>query len=165
MHYEATHAYDRPAEEVVAALTDFAAMKAKYEALGHRSVSLVERSETPDGAITTVTKRIVPLDVPGFAKKVLSPTNDVTQTDRWSAPDAKGARKGTFTVEAKGVPVKIGGTLDLTPKGKGSTNTITVTVDCRIPFIGGKIADLVGADTRKAIDHEGVWTAEHLAQP
>jgi hypothetical protein len=164
MRYEATHTYDRPAHEVFAALTDFAAMKAKYEALGHRDVTLVTRDEADDGAVTVVTKRVVPLDVPGFAKKVLKPTNDVTQTDAWSAPDADGARTGTFTADAKGVPVKIAGTLALAPAEAGATNTIRVTVECKIPLIGGKVADLVGGDTRKAIDHEGIWTAAHLAE-
>jgi Protein of unknown function (DUF2505) len=162
MKYQATHVYERSVDEVLAALTTFEAMQPKYEALGHRDVRLVSRDETPDGGVTVVTKRVVPLDVPGFAKKVLKPTNDVTQTDRWGAAGMDGVRHGTFSVEAKGVPVQIGGTLLLTPTATGCTNEIAVTVECKLPLIGGKIADLVGKDTRTAIDHEGAWTAAHL---
>lgn len=163
MELNVTHRYDHPADEVFAVLTSFEAVKAKYEALGHSDVTLVSRDEAADGGVTVVTHRIVPLDVPGFAKKVLSPKNSVTQTDRWSGPDTGGVRTGTFTVEAKGVPVSIGGTLRLAPAAEGCTNTITATITCKVPLIGGKIADLVGGDTKKAVTHEEIWTREHLA--
>ena len=87
----------------------------------------------------------------------------MTPTDTWSAPDRKGGRTGTFMVEAKGTPVKLGGTLTLAPRGtKACTNTTEVTIECKVPLIGGKIPDLVAKDTRKALEHEQTWTAEHL---
>jgi len=164
MRYAVTHHYDASADEVLALLTDFETVRAKYEALGHSDVELVER--TKDGsAVRIVTKRVVPMDVPGFAKKILSPKNRVVQTDAWGAPDEKGARSGTFTVDAKGVPVKVTGRLRLTPSPEGgSVNEIDANVECKVPLIGGKIADLVGADTRKAIDHELTFNTERLAR-
>jgi hypothetical protein len=101
--------------------------------------------------------------LPGFAKKVLSPKQHVTQTDVWSGADSKGRRSGTFAVQAKGAPVRLQGTLQLVPRGaKGCTNTTEVTVECNVPLIGGKIADLVANDTRRALDHEQTWMSEHL---
>ena len=60
---------------------------------------------------------VVPLELPGFAKKVRSPKQHVTQTDVWSAPDGSDRRTGTFAVEAKGTPVRVQGTLQLDPRG------------------------------------------------
>ena len=164
MNFAVHHHYDHPADRVFAALTDFDVVKAKYERLGHGDVTLVERREGDGGAVTLVTRRIVPLDVPAFAKRVLSPKNTVVQTDSWSAPDGRGVRTGTFSVVAKGVPVNVGGTLRLEPEGETAcVNTIEAHVDCKIPLVGGKIADFVSADTRKAVDHEETWTTQHLA--
>jgi hypothetical protein len=163
MQFNAIHTYQHSADDVFAALIDFDAVKSKYEAIGQSEVQLVRRDDGDDGSVTMVTTRVVPLELPGFAKKVLSPKQHVTQTDVWSGPDSKGRRTGTFVVEAKGTPVRVHGTLALTPrKGSGCTNTTDVTVDCKVPLIGGKIADLVANDTRRALDHEQVWMSEYL---
>ena len=164
MQFNAIHTYQHPADEVFAALTDFDAVKSKYEAIGQSDVQLVRRDQGDDGSVTLVTTRVVPLELPGFAKKVLSPKQQVTQTDVWAPADSKGRRTGTFVVEAKGTPVQVHGTLELVARGaKGCTNTTDVSVECKVPLIGGKVADLVAKDTRRALDHEQTWMAEHLA--
>jgi hypothetical protein len=160
----ATHTYAHPVEEVFAVLTDFEAVRAKYEALGHTEVEEVRREEGGDGSVTLVTRRVVPLEVPGFAKKVLSPKQNVTQTDEWSPADADGGRTGSFRVEAKGTPVQLQGVLHLAPDGTaGCTNTTTITIECKLPLVGGKIADLVAKDARRAVDHEQTWMTQRLA--
>ena len=164
MEFTATHTYEHPAEAVFAALTDVDAVRAKYEAIGQRDVNLVSRDVGADGSVTLVTTRVVPLDVPGFAKRFLSPSQTVTQTDDWGAPDPDGTRGGTFRVEAKGTPVSVGGTLCLASTGPTScTNVSVVTIECKVPLVGGKIADFVAKDTRAAVDHEQTWLREHLA--
>jgi hypothetical protein len=165
MKFSVTHNYAHPADEVFVALTDFPTIRAKYEALGQSAIELIRRDQNDDGTVTIVTRRVVPLELPGFAKRVLSPRQTVIQTDTWSSPDAKGTRTGTFTVDAKGTPVKLGGTLRLARSGaRKCTNTTDVTIECRLPLVGGKIADLVADDTRRAVDHEQTWLREHLAK-
>jgi hypothetical protein len=165
MKLNATHTYEHPTDVVFAALTDFEVVRAKYEAIDQHELKLVRHDEGDDGSVTMVTTRVVALDVPGFAKKVLSPKQQVTQTDVWSAADGSGGRTGTFTVEAKGTPVRVQGALRLAPKGAtGCTNTTEVTIECKVPLIGGKIADFVGKDARRALDHEQTWMSEHLAE-
>lgn len=163
MQFNTIHTYQHPADEVFEALTDFEAVKSKYEAIGQSEVRLVRRDRGDDGSVTLVTTRVVPLELPGFAKKVLSPKQQVTQTDVWAAADSDGRRSGTFVVEAKGTPVRLHGALQLAPRGaKGCTNTTDVAVECKVPLIGGKIADLVANDTRRALDHEQTWMSKHL---
>jgi hypothetical protein len=95
---------------------------------------------------------------------VLSPRQSVTQTDTWSAPDGDGVRAGTFVVVGKATPVQVHGTMRLAPSGaRRCTNIIDVIVECKIPLIGGKVADFVAGDTRRAVDHEQTWIGEHLA--
>jgi hypothetical protein len=164
VEFNVTHTYPRSAATIFALLTDFDLVRAKYEALGHSDVELVRREEQPDGGVTLVTRRVVPLELPGFAKKVLSPHQSVTQTDMWSAPDGDGVRTGTFGVVGAGTPVQVQGTMRLVPSGaRRCTNVVDVSVECRIPLIGGKIAGFVAGDTRRAVDHEQTWTRDHLA--
>jgi uncharacterized protein DUF2505 len=163
MEFSATHTYQRPAATVFAVLTDFDSVRQKYEALGHGDVELVSLDEDDDGGVTLITRRVVPLELPGFAKKILSPRQAVTQTDTWSAPDADGVRTGTFAAVAKGTPVQVHGTMRLEPSGaRRCTNLTDVTVDCKIPLIGGKVAGFVAGDTRRAVDHEQAWISAHL---
>ncbi len=164
MEFTVTHTYDHPASAVFAVLTDAEAVRAKYEAIGQRDIELLSRTDAEDGGLVLVTSRVVPLEVPGFAKKVLSPAQTVTQTDEWSAPDADGSRTGSFRVEAKGAPVDVRGTLRLSATDEGHcTNVSTVVLECRVPLIGGRIADFVAKDTRAAVDHEQAWIRAHLA--
>lgn len=163
MEFSVTHTYPRSAAAVFAVLTDFDCAHDKYEALGHSDVELVSREEDEDGEVTLVTRRVVPLELPGFAKKVLAPRQSVIQTDTWSAADSDGVRTGTFTAVAKGAPVQIRGTMYLAPNSaRRCTNVINVTVECRIPLLGGKIASFVAGDTRKVVDNEQTWVRDHL---
>ena len=164
MEFSATHTYDHPAATVFALLTDFEHVRDKYAALGHADIELVSRDEADDGGVTLVTRRVVPLELPGFAKKVLSPRQSVTQTDTWSAPDPEGVRTGTFAVVGKGTPVQVRGALRLAPNGEHAcTNVTDVSVECTVPLIGGKIAGFVAGDTRRAVDHEQTWIRDALA--
>ncbi len=164
MEFTVTHTYDHPADAVFDVLTDIEAVRAKYEAIGQRDVELVSRTDGEDGALSLVTRRVVPLDVPGFAKKVLSPTQTVVQSDEWTGPDDAGVRSGSFAVDAKGTPVQVRGTLRLTATGPTTcTNVSVVTIECKVPLIGGRIADFVAKDTRQAVDHEEEWIRSHLS--
>jgi Protein of unknown function (DUF2505) len=164
VEFDVTHTYKGSADAVFAVLTDFDCVREKYEALGDSDVELVARDEDPGGGVTLVTRRVVPLELPGFAKKVLSPRQSVTQADVWSGADDKGVRTGTFEVVGKGSPVQVCGTMRLAPKGKNRCDNVTnVTVGCKVPLIGGKIAGFVVGDTKRAVDHEQVWISAHLA--
>ena len=162
MEFNVTHTYQESADTVFAVLTDFECVREKYEALGHGDVELIARDEHADGGLTLVTRRVVPLELPGFAMKVLSPRQTVTQTDKWSVADAKGVRTGTF--EVAGTPVQVRGTMRLAPSGKKRCNSATnATVECRLPLIGGKLVGIVAGDTKRAVDHEQVWISAHLS--
>ena len=116
MKFTVEHTYDHPVEAVFGVLTDFEAVKAKYEAIGQHDIELVRRDEADDGAVTLVTQRVVPLDVPGFAKKVLSPSQTVVQTDTWDAPDGVGRTRRAPSPPSRRAPrPQVSGRLRLSP--------------------------------------------------
>jgi len=144
--------YKQDPDTVFRFLTDPANVKARCEAMGERDVAVTNQDDT----VTCV--RVVEASVPSFAKKLLKPTNTVTDVKRWS----RASRKATFSVDIKGVPVTIEGAIELAPSGSGATCSVTGTVTCRIPLIGGTLAKHVAALTEQGLRKEWEWNQQAL---
>ena len=101
------------------------------------------------------------------ARKVLSPTNTMVQTDTWTAA-GDGSWDGTVEVEVKGAPVKMSGTMRLEPDGDDTTMHLTLSMSVKVPLVGGKIADWAGKnDVPRTMAAEfgagDAWLADHPA--
>lgn len=161
-----THQYDAPLERVVHMLGDVDATTTKYEGMGHRDVEVLELEPGPT-SLRVRTSRVVDVDLPGFAKKVLRPTNTMLQLDVWEAqPD--GTWTGTFDVDVQGSPVHLSGTMRLEPGGDTCTEELTVDVTVKVPLIGGRIADWaakndIDRSLRLEFELNDRWLAEHPA--
>ncbi len=152
MQFTETHTYDGSVEQLMAMLADSDAIISRYEGMGHRDVAILECVAT-DTTLRVKTSRVVDVDLPGFAKKVLKPTNTMVQVDEWKLEGATWI--GAFDVEVKGAPAKVSGSMRLEPNGAQCNETITITVDVKVPLVGGKIADWIGKnDARKTVAEE-----------
>ena len=80
------HVYPVPVDDVMAMLHDKSATIEKYESMGHRDVQLLEL-DADETSVRIKSSRVVDVDLPGFAKKVLKPTNTMVQTDEWRRAD------------------------------------------------------------------------------
>ena len=137
-----SHTYAAPVDAVIDMYADPAAIVARYERMGHRDIEVLERSRTDD-SLRVRTSRVVDVDLPGFARKVLSPTNTMSQTDEWSR-SGDGSWDGTVQVEVQGAPVRMSATMRLVPEGEVSTMHVTVSMSVKVPLVGGRIADWAG---------------------
>ena len=163
MKVESRHTYNATPAAVFATMTTPEVLVEKHKALGHQDVTIVDWSDT-DGVVRVRSKRKVPMEVPGFAKRFLNPLNTVEQIDEWQPPTAKGERHGTWKVNASGVPVSVGGTLHLVAAGKGHTLVeIVGDVSCSIPLVGGKLASFVGGDVERTMRAEEEFNDAYLA--
>lgn len=163
MKVSSTHTYAAPPDEVLTMMTDPDVLIAKYEALGHRDIRITEH-RVDAGAVTVVSRRRVPMEVPGFAKRFLSPLNGVEQRDEWEAPAADHSRTGTWQVDASGVPVDVGGTLRITAGPKRTTVVeITGEVTSSVPIVGGKLAGFVAGDVQRTLTAEEAFNDSYLA--
>lgn len=162
MKVASSHTYAASPDEVFATMTTPDVLVAKYTALGHRDITIVEHSVTA-GSVSVRSKRSVPMEVPGFAKRILSPWNTVEQYDTWGPAAADGSRTGTWKVDARGVPVKVGGTLRITPVKGGTLVEIAGEVSCSVPLLGGKLASFVGGDVERTMRGEEEFNDGHLA--
>lgn len=164
MDLKDSHDYDVPAEAVIDMFADQDAVRARYEGMGHRDVEIlgVDRS---DDRLEVRTRRVVDVDLPGFARKVLQPTNTMSQTDTWERRD-DGSWDGRFEVDVAGAPVELSGKMRLVPDGDGCRHEVTITMNVKVPLVGGKIADWVGKnDAKETLAKEfaagDAWLAEH----
>lgn len=154
--------YDADVERVLAMLSDETFLKGKFAALDHAPGQVLELDEV--GSVFRIkTQRVVEIDVPGFARKFLTPTNTLVQTDDWGE-NINGVRVGTWTIDAKNVPVTITGTIRLAPVDAGCTNTIDAHIKSSIPLVGGKIEGVVGKGTEKTMEGEYAFGVEWLAR-
>lgn len=128
--------------------------QARYEALGDKNVEVIESGVTADGGARIVTKRVVEMDLPKFAKKAFNPTNTLTQTDVWSPADANGVRTGTWKAEIAGAPVQSGGTMKLEPEANGCRYTVFGEINVKVPIVGGKIAQFAEGSANDILTSE-----------
>ena len=162
MRLQARHEYDAEPGEVFAMLSDEDFLRAKLADRGDTAVEVLECGPGPDG-FRIVTRRMVALEVPGFAKRFLRPTNTVTQTDAWSDPDGDGSRTGTWQVAASGVPVTMTGTMTLAGGPGRSVEDIDGEVSSPVPLVGGRLAALVGRTAAENLAAEHAFAHRWLA--
>lgn len=137
-----THTYDAPIAAVIDMFADPDAVTARYAGMGHRDIEILECDRTDDSLVVR-TSRVVDVDLPGFARKVLKPTNTMVQTDRWQRA-GDGSWDGTFGVDVAGSPVELSGKMQLRDAGDRTDSTVTITMNVKVPLVGGKIADWAG---------------------
>ena len=165
MKVASTHVFSAPPDVVFAALSSPEVMVAKYVALGHHDVKIVEHSHR--AGITSIrSRRGVPIDPPGFARRFFDPVTVVDQHDEWDPPMPDGSRWGIWQVSARGVPVTTGGQMRLGPTsdGKGTVFEVTGEVNCPMPIVGGRIASFIGADVERTMAAEASFMEGYLRE-
>jgi carbon monoxide dehydrogenase subunit G len=143
MRFEDKHSFEKPAATVLKMFSDRAYFEKKYAALGYTDIEVLEhKADARKFRIKVRYTAPNSAPVPDFAKKFLGATNVVTQTDAWDLE----RKTGRLEAEIKGVPVKVAADMKLADEGAGATNSLKWNLDCGIPFVGGKLEQLVAAD-------------------
>ncbi|MBK6764656.1 MAG: DUF2505 domain-containing protein [Micrococcales bacterium] len=153
--------YQASADAVWAMLSDRAYVDSKYQALGDISTD-VQTFDTSDSAITLKVERIVPADLPDFAKKILGDTNKLVQTEHWTA--SGGSYVCDLHIDFPGKPLKVTGRLEVKPTGDASADwVVNMDVKASVPLIGGKLEGVVEKETLASLDKEYAFNQEWLA--
>ena len=161
MSIDRKNRYDAEPERLFTVMTDEGFLREKYASLGQDDFEVLEHSVAGD-RVTVRTRRVVPADVPGFAKKFISPRSVIVQTERWEG--GAGQRHGTWSIEVEGTPISITGTMSIEADGAGAAHVIHGDVKVKVPLVGGKIGEFVAENSGKAIDEEVAYTRSHLAK-
>jgi uncharacterized protein YndB with AHSA1/START domain len=159
---QVTHHLDGDVETVFALITDPDFLERKFTAGGAKDVT-ADCTEADAGGRKVVVRRHVTVDLPGFAKKFIQPTNSLLQAESWSAPDEAGRRACTYRIDVQGVPSHINGTVTLSPDGTGTRQDIVADVKVSIPIVGGKLEGLAVDSGTKLLADEAEFTNKELA--
>jgi hypothetical protein len=161
MDLSASTEYPADLPTAFALVTDGELAVERSTAAGHEHVELLEQDDQGDEHVWK-TRGDVTVDLPGFAAKVLQPTNTIEQEHHWG-PERDGVHEGTFTVQTKGAPVQTHGTMRLEAMpGGGTKHTIEATLKVKVPLIGGKIEAWGKDDFQGQLDHELAWNRARL---
>jgi uncharacterized protein YndB with AHSA1/START domain len=163
MDLKTEYQLDADPDAVFAMFTDPEYQRQKMVDAGHTHVEVVECGPGDVAAtVRIVTRRTVAVDVPGVLKRVLKPTNSLTQTDEWAA-EQDGVRTGTWKVDIKGVPIHLSGTMHLEAGETGSVEVITGVVKASLPLIGGKLEKLAHGNFMESTAQEQDFSTRWLA--
>ena len=80
MDFRDEHVFNAPIDAVWDMFSDPDSHTTKFESMGHRDIEVLEADSSESGLHMKV-RRVVDVELPGFAKKFLKPTNTVTTTD------------------------------------------------------------------------------------
>ncbi len=135
-------------------------IKAKFEGIGARNIQIIECAPVDSGYLVK-TQREIPSEVPSVLKSLLGAWNKVIQTEQWQLQD--GVYRCQLEVNVVGVPVSVKGTMELRSNEEGCcSNEVKMKVTSGIPLLGGKLAEFVGGDTKKAMDAEYAFIKANL---
>jgi len=132
----------------------------KFAATGAKNITMLQCGES-GGNVVIKNQRDIPSNPPAFAKKFIKGMNTVTGTDTWHSFDDD-VKKGSFTLDIKGVPVKISGNLTLQPTDEGCDYIIEFMAKINIPLIGKKLGQLFEDDTRANQDDDYKFTMKYI---
>jgi hypothetical protein len=114
--------------------------------------------------VTVRTTRVLPAEVPDFAKAMVGDTIEVSQLERWGAADPAGGRTAQLSLEIRGQPAGMTGSARLEPVAGGTREVVVGEVSVRIPFMGRRFEPEIAKAIRAALAKEAEvgrrWLAE-----
>ncbi len=160
-----THTFDATPTQCWAMFSDPESHVNKFTVMGHHDVTVLEKKKTKKQLRMVITREVDIDGIPGFAKKFVKPRNTVVSTDEWNDL-GDGTYGGTFSIDTKGVPLKLDGDTSIVDAGDGkSLYTVVLQISVNLPLIGGKLADFGKGIALKQLDEEFAigdeWLAAH----
>jgi len=96
--------------------------------------------------------------IPGFAQKLVGHEIRFVQQETWESPSS-----ADLHVTIPGKPGAITGTEELAQSGDDVVQTIDIAVTVSMPFVGGKVEDLIAGFIGRAFDAENKVGVKWLA--
>jgi hypothetical protein len=162
MDFTETLSYDASPDAVFAMLCDkdFREEVCKQSHAIRYAVNVVQEADSAKVLIS----RVMPADVPDFAKALVGPEIEILQTEDWQPPNPAGVRIADLRMEIPGKPGQLVGAVTLSPEGAGTTEIIAGELRVKIPFIGGKLEAEIAKGLREGIRLEGKVGAGWLSR-
>ncbi|MCL2534230.1 MAG: DUF2505 domain-containing protein [Nocardiaceae bacterium] len=155
--------FEHPAERVYAALSDREYWEARMEEMRKYSENHVESLEVTDGGIDLVLHHVLPRkDLPEIAQTVLKKDLIITRKERYTSFGEPVT--GTYEASIPAGPGSLTGTIELFTTDTGCTLRTTSEAKVYLPFVGGKLEQLMLVNLVDLFRTEAEVTAAWLAQ-
>jgi Protein of unknown function (DUF2505) len=156
-----------PAARVYAALTDEEFLRARLKRLGGKRSELASFS-TVGGATRYSLRQMIDAEhIPSVARSVVRGDLVIERTESWTRNNSE--YDGTVDASIPGTPGSVHAVTSLLDTGSGSELILTGTVKVRVPFVGGKLEDLIVKQLTALLRAEGQftqhWLETHDARP
>jgi hypothetical protein len=155
--------FEHPAEVVYAALGDADYWEARMEEMRKYSENHVESLAVTDDGIDLVLHHVLPRkDLPDIAQTVLKKDLIITRKEKYT-PFGEPVT-GTYEASIPGGPGSLTGTMELFSTDTGCTLRTTSEAKVFIPFVGGKLEQLMLVNLVDLFRTEAEVTASWLAR-
>ena len=156
--------YEGSVEQVHRAFSDEHYWLARLANSGADDYSLDSMVVDDDGGIDVVTTQTLRADrLPGLVTQFHRGDLSFVREETWS-PVRDGRADATVKGSIDGAPADLSGTAVLAPasSGRGSRLTFNVTVEVRVPLVGGKIENFIGSQLVDLLIAEQRFTTRWL---
>jgi hypothetical protein len=143
--YEERQSFDQPREKVLRMFSDRVYFERKYAASGGWDIKVLEHEL--DGKrfrIKCSYSRKPDADVPGFARKFIGDSVQVTQEDVWDLETAS----GRLAIEIRNAPIRMSAAMRVEKEKGGCVNVLQWTLNCPVPLIGSKLEQMLATEMR-----------------
>ncbi|GAB2638422.1 DUF2505 domain-containing protein [Prescottella soli] len=155
--------FEHPAEKVYAALSDRDYWEARMEEMRKYSENHVDTLEVTDDGIHLVLHHVLPRkDLPEIAQTVLKKDLIITRREKYT-PFGEPVT-GTYEASIPAGPGSLTGTIELFTTDTGSTLRTSSEAKVYLPFVGGKLEQLMLVNLVDLFRTEAEVTAAWLAQ-
>lgn len=156
-----------PASQVHAALIDLDYLRERLAELGGTRNELVEHAVDGDAVRFEVRQGVRTDSLPPVARTVVGAGDLVIDRSESWRREQDGHYTGEIAAEVAGVPCTVAGSMwlrDLTTGTDASEFLVEGEVRVNVPFVGGKLEDLVADQVQKLLAAEERFTTEWLAR-
>ncbi|MGV0740805.1 DUF2505 domain-containing protein [Mycolicibacterium sp. XJ870] len=155
--------YDGSVEQVHRAFGDQRYWLARLADSGADDATLDKLTVTDDGGIDVATTQTLRADrLPGLVAQFHPGDLSIQREEHW-APIRDGRATGTVNGAIPGAPVALTGTAVLAPAGEKARLTVKITVEVKVPLVGGKIENFIGGQLVDLLIAEQRFTTVWIA--
>ncbi|CRZ16328.1 hypothetical protein BN2156_03195 [Mycolicibacterium neworleansense] len=151
--------YEGSVEQVHRAFGDERYWLARLADSGADETSLDTLTVTGDGGIEAATTQILHADrLPGLVSQFHRGDLRIRREEQWQ-PIRDGASRGTVNGAIPGAPVSLSGIATLAKTDGGSRLSVHISVEVRVPLVGGKIESFIGTQLVELLKAEQRFTS------
>lgn len=164
MKFQTSMTWDAPMSRVLAMLTDRRYFERKLELMHHERAEVLSSAlQGDDFSVVTLVAGRPSIKLPSIAQKFIKPDQvvEIEQTDRWN----RATGKGELVFINKSVSsVQVSATMTLSEQDGRTCNTLDWVVECNVPLVGGKLAEMIAGDIRTKAEHNQQVSRQILAE-